>query len=89
MGDKYAIQPEGGRAAWLCGLYRMEDNLPHFVILTREPTEALREIHDRMPLMLPEKYVNDWVNPLTAPEKMLDYAMTDLVMEKVSPGQAN
>jgi len=86
--DKYAIQPKGHRAAWLCGLYRLEDGLPHFVILTREPAENLREIHDRMPLMLPEKYVNDWVNPLAAPEKMLDFAVTDLVAEKESPASS-
>ena len=84
--DKYAIQPRGHCAAWLCGLYRLEDSLPHFVILTREPTESLREIHDRMPLILPSRYVNDWVNPLTAPEKMLDFAVTDLVAEKASSG---
>ena len=77
--DKYAIQPKGQHSAWLCGLYRLENQLPHFVILTREPSEAVREIHDRMPLMLPQKYVNDWVNPLAAPEKILDYAVTDLV----------
>jgi len=80
--DKYAIQPAGKSALWLCGLYRLENSLPHFVILTREPVEALREIHDRMPLMLPRKYVGDWINPLTSPEKMLSLAVTDLVMEK-------
>ena len=80
--DKYAIQPTGFHAAWLCGLYRLENNLPHFVILTREPTEALREIHDRMPLILPRRYVNDWVNPLAAPEKILNFAVTDLLMER-------
>ena len=82
--DKYAIQPAGGHAAWLCGLYRLENSLPHFVILTREPTEALAEIHDRMPLILPQKYVGDWINPLAAPEKILTYAVTELVAEKQS-----
>ena len=82
--DKYAIQPAGRHAAWLCGLYRLENSLPHFVILTREPVGALREIHDRMPLILPQRYIHDWVNPLTAPEKMLNFAVTDLVAEKES-----
>ena len=76
--DKYAIRPKGNHAAWMCGLYRMEGNLPHFVILTRDPTEDLREIHDRMPLMLPGRYVSDWVNPLTAPEKILGFAEMDM-----------
>ena len=80
--DKYAIRPSGRTATWLCGLYRLEDNLPRFVILTREPTEALREIHDRMPLILPRESVGDWIDPRGVPEKMLDLAVTDLIMEK-------
>ena len=80
--DKYAIQPEG-HVAWLCGLYRLENELPHFVILTREPTAELREIHDRMPLLLPCKYVSDWINPLVSPEKLLGFAQTKLLLSKV------
>ena len=82
--DRYAIQPEGKSATWLCGLYRLEDQLPHFVILTREPSDAVREIHDRMPLILPRQYIDDWVNPLAAPEKILPFAVTALVTEPVS-----
>ena len=50
-GRKYMIQPKGASAARLCGLYRIEDGLPVFVVLTREPGEAIRFIHDRMPLI--------------------------------------
>ena len=82
IADKYAIRPKGGLSTWLCGLYRMENNLPHFVILTREPTEAMREIHDRMPLILPQEYVSEWVNPQASPEKILHAAVTDLVAKK-------
>ena len=31
-GDKYLIQPKGSSMTWLCGLYRIEDGLPVFVI---------------------------------------------------------
>lgn len=75
---KYAIGPTGCSITWLCALYRLEGNLPHFVILTREPTEALREIHDRMPLILPPELCRDWVNPRLPPETLLDQAVTDL-----------
>ena len=34
-GKKYLIQPRGSAMAWLCGLYRIEEGLPVFVILTR------------------------------------------------------
>ena len=82
LAEPYAIRPSGKHATWLCGLYRLENNLPHFVILTREPTEALREIHDRMPLILPEAYVRDWINPRIAPEPLLPLAVTDLILER-------
>ncbi|MBQ7429382.1 MAG: SOS response-associated peptidase family protein [Butyrivibrio sp.] len=52
-GDKYAIQPRDCTVTWLCGLYRIEDGYPVFVVLTKEPTAELSKIHDRMPLMLP------------------------------------
>ena len=62
-GDKYAIRPSFGEITWLCGLYRIEDGFPVFTILTREPSELLSRIHDRMPLILPEEKVADWIDP--------------------------
>ena len=47
-GDRYRIGPAGGETAWLCGLYRLEEGLPCYVVLTREPGENLRFIHNRM-----------------------------------------
>ncbi|MBQ1404729.1 MAG: SOS response-associated peptidase family protein, partial [Oscillospiraceae bacterium] len=38
---------------------------PVFVILTREPGEEIRFIHDRMPLILPEQYIGAWISPET------------------------
>ena len=82
-GDKYLIQPKGSAMAWLCGLYRIEEGLPVFVVLTREPGEDIRFIHDRMPLILPQQYINDWIRPDTKPEELLGQALTDMVFEKV------
>ncbi len=42
VGRKYLIQPAGASITYLCGLYRFEDELPVFTILTREPDEELR-----------------------------------------------
>ena len=82
-GDKYLIQPKGSTMTWLCGLYRIENGLPVFVILTREPGEEIRFIHDRMPLIMPGSYVNEWIKPGVKPEELLDAAMTEMVYEKV------
>ena len=67
---------------WLCGLYRIEEGLPVFVILTREPGEGIRFIHDRMPLILPENCIGDWIRPDTKPEELLGDALTDMIFEK-------
>ena len=82
-GDKYMIQPKNSTMTWLCGLYRIEEGLPVFVVLTREPGEEIRFIHDRMPLILPENLVGQWIRPDTRPESLLEYALTEMVYEKV------
>ena len=82
-GRKYMIQPRGTSVTWLCGLYRIEKGLPVFVILTREPGEAIRFIHDRMPLILPGHLIGAWISPDVKPELLLASALTDMVFEAV------
>lgn len=82
VGDKYRIRPKDGAMTWLCGLYRIERGMPVFVVLTREPGESVRFIHDRMPLILPDGCVNAWISQDTQPETLLDAAVTDMVCEK-------
>ena len=84
-GDKYMIQPKDSAITWLCGLYRIEDGFPVFVILTREPGEEIRFIHDRMPLILPEDLTSAWIRPETRPEELLPSALTDMMYEKAAP----
>ena len=82
-GDKYMIHPKDSAVTWLCGLYRIENGLPVFVILTREPGEALRFLHDRMPLIMPDELVTEWIRPDRKPEELLPGALTDMDFEKV------
>ena len=81
-GTRYSFQPRGQTVVWLCGLYKMVEDLPYFVILTRAPTTELAKIHDRMPLILPESRIDDWINPEKDPRKLLKDAVTDLVYWK-------
>ena len=82
IGDKYMIQPVGSTVTWLCGLYRIEDGFPVFTVLTREPSEELKEIHDRMPLILSEDKIDEWIYPGTKAENMLPYSLTDMIAEE-------
>ena len=79
---KYAIQPKNASITYLCGLYRIENGLPCFVILTRKPSADVAHIHDRMPLILPKEAIHVWVNPAVKPEDVLPYALTSMVAEK-------
>ena len=81
-GDKYAIQPKGCTLTWLCGLYRIEDGYPVFVVLTKAPTAELSRIHDRMPLMLPADRIDEWIDPSSKPEEVIPYALSDMIIEK-------
>lgn len=81
-GDKYMIQPLGSSMTWLAGLYRMEDGLPVFAVLTKEPTKGLSLIHDRMPLILPKNLIDAWINPDSRPEDFLRYAVSEMMIEK-------
>ena len=81
-GDKYSIRSSDSRILWLCGLYRIEDGLPVFVILTRDASDPVGEIHDRMPMILPERDISEWIRPDRVPELLLGHAIEDLVVEK-------
>lgn len=81
-GDKYAIQPNRYTVTWLCGLYRIEDGFPVFVILTKDPTDELATIHDRMPLILPADRIDCWINPSSKPEDIIPYALSEMILER-------
>ena len=82
-GRKYLIQPAGASVTYLCGLYRFEDELPVFTILTREPNEDLKQLHDRMPLILPSDKVDEWINISSDPKDLLPSALSDMIFEPV------
>ena len=84
-GSKYLIRPRDGSMTWLCGLYRIEEGLPHFVILTREASGDIRFIHDRMPLIMPDELVDEWIRPDADPAELAARAGTRMMFEKADP----
>lgn len=82
VGARYALRPVGVPVVWLCGLYRMEQGLPVFAVLTREAAEPIAWLHDRMPLILPGERVDEWIRPAGRPEEVLAHALTDLAVEQ-------
>lgn len=61
---KYYFQVEDSPALYLCGLYKVIDGQPRFVILTRPANASMLETHDRMPVIAREDevrpYLTDW-----------------------------
>lgn len=81
-GQKYAIQPKGSTLTWLAGLYRMEDGLPHFVVLTRPPAKEITFIHDRMPVIFPQAAIYNWIDPNMDPDQIIRHALNDMIYDK-------
>ena len=85
-GDKYMIQPLGANILFLAGLYRMEKQgdltFPVFTVLTKEPTDDLRRLHDRMSVILPQSAIAEWINPDGSPELILVSALSDMMASK-------
>ena len=75
---KYAIRPRRDGLMYMAGIYRIENDLPVFAILTREPSEDIAFIHDRMPVLLPTDTVSDWINPRCAADAFLKRAILDV-----------
>ena len=75
---KYAIQPENNLITYLAGLYRLENGYPHFAILTREPGDEIRFIHNRMPVILSGDHIDSWIDPESNPEKIVQTAITKM-----------
>ena len=83
VGDKFMLQPKNETMTWLAGTYRMEEGLPVFTVLTREPSEGIAHIHDRMPLILPKHIIDQWIHPDSNPASLLQYALTNVLAERV------
>lgn len=85
-GDKYMIHPKGASVSYLAGLYRIEEmagiKVPVFAVLTREPSEPIRFIHDRMPVILPKNLVSPWMQIDGKPDEIVKEALTNMIFEK-------
>lgn len=50
-----------GRPLFLAGFFDILDQEERFVILTTQANESMRKVHDRMPLVLEESQLTDWL----------------------------
>ena len=81
-GRKYALRPDTGGPVWLAGLYRLAGGIPECVILTRPADEGILWMHDRMPLMLPEDSIWEWIRPGGRPDEVAEKSLTGVRWEE-------
>ena len=77
---KYRFRlPDG--AMYFAGCFRQEQGspFPHFVILTRQASEGVAAIHDRMPVILPAAFAQGWFHG----EPDISAAVDDLIYSAV------
>ena len=83
---KFAIQTEGSDVTYIAGLYRYEEHsgmqVPMFSILTREAEGTVRDIHERMPVILDKNSLQDWIRPDGDPSAIVEKALTNMAFEK-------
>ena len=82
---KYAFAQENGEPLFLAGLYlrSSQSKLPCFTILTRDATDGIKEIHGRMPVILPAAMLDAWLSPENQYNEFMDMAVTDVVAQAV------
>ena len=80
--QKYEISPSDLDGFFLAGIYRVEQGRPVFSILTKEPVESIAFIHNRMPVILPNEAMSDWLNPRFNGSEILVHALGDMTYQK-------
>ena len=63
---KYFFTVDSMQAIYLCGIYKIVDGKPRFVILTRAANESMIETHDRMPVIVDENSVRPYLTDRNA-----------------------
>ena len=47
---------------YMAGFWNYFGAESRFIILTTEANDSMRKVHDRMPLILPENQIKDWIH---------------------------
>ena len=82
--QKYQIAPTDANGFFFAGIYRIEQGIPMFSILTKEPVESISFIHNRMPVILPNEIIKDWLNPKYHGQELLNAALQNMSFSRIS-----
>lgn len=80
---KFLFHIEGTNALYMAGLYNNYGGEMRYVILTTEANESMKEIHTRMPLVIPKNEIDTWIRDNNATSDLLKRVPPRLVKEAV------
>lgn len=60
--NKSTFSLEDTSTMFMAGFYNLVDSENRFIILTTEANASMRQVHDRMPLILPKSRIEDWIH---------------------------
>ncbi|HWT73355.1 MAG TPA: SOS response-associated peptidase [Mobilitalea sp.] len=73
---KYLFRLEGTNALYMAGLYMYSGEEMRYVILTTDANESMKEIHNRMPLVILKEDIGTWI---------MDHHVTNDILHRVPP----
>ena len=68
---KFLFTLPGSAALYMAGIYDVRGGVPCYCILTTAANESMREVHDRMPLVLTREQLDPWLYDAKATEGFL------------------
>lgn len=74
--SKVTFYREENPVLYMAGFFNRFQDGDHFIILTTEANDSVKNVHDRMPLLLDEREISDWI---------YDDRFLDLALKKTSP----
>lgn len=86
MGDKqkYYFKDPNHRILYMCGLYQVFSNEERFVILTTAANDSMKEIHNRMPVLLNQEEVEPFILDYKSASGILSRIPSPLYKETMS-----
>lgn len=78
---KFLFRMEGTAVLYMAGLFTFHEDELRYVILTTAANESIKDVHERMPLVIPKNEIRDWVMDYQAATEMLMRTPPMLVKE--------
>ena len=68
---KFRFSMPGAQELYMAGIYDTRGGVPCYSILTTAANGSMREVHDRMPLVLEREQIDPWLYDLEVTEEFL------------------